>query len=743
SRTADIERIKGTIQNSRKAGPLKQQLEQLELLQQAKEEQKKELENLELEYKHSNEILTKLQNKSEEIEKDIANKELLLLKKEQLRIAVDISENLDIETARRDQSRKEVSRVKKEIARYQADLDVFKEQLQTLQNKMGDTDALVEAQQKARDTLEQAKILHGLAVEFEKEKRAVLVHQKTIETTVSELKTNQTDIEITKEEFVLLQKEIENEKNKTVAGSLAKTLKSGIACPVCGSLEHPSPAKEIEPVFSFEERRESLERRTLQLEKKHTELQKELITREANLRNAEERLQLLSLKNPNKSEIPSQIEAEENLQKAVRATQDAADTLNATRTAWREFESIRKNMSSLDASLVERNSYLNQVEKEESKADAAVKTALLRFKEAGLEPETDAEDALEICTAEILTLDAKITGHASILDDEKKRSSVLEGRIHSLGTFVSKKIQEIETASNEWVQACKTSGFTGKDEILLAALSNNEEEKREKECTAWTESCSAIAARILDIEAQKFEWIDIEPDIILSQISEAEKKLNQTDADLSSLITELSSLNSLISRKKMLETERAQRSLEAGRLQSLCDDLSGNNPAHISFDAWILGIYLEEITAYANTRLERMSEGRYSIQLNESYRKGKSLSGLELEIFDSWTGKARPSGTLSGGETFMTSISLALGLADSIQARAGGIQLDAVFIDEGFGSLDESSLERSISILDEIRGSRMVGIISHVGELRNRIPARIEVIKTGTGSSIKKEIFND
>jgi len=147
-------------------------------------------------------------------------------------------------------------------------------------------------------------------------------------------------------------------------------------------------------------------------------------------------------------------------------------------------------------------------------------------------------------------------------------------------------------------------------------------------------------------------------------------------------------------------------------------------------------MYLEEITAFANLRLERMSEGRYRIQLNGSYRRGNNLGGLELEIRDAHTGRTRPTATLSGGETFMASISLALGLADSIQSRSGGIQLDAVFIDEGFGSLDESSLERAISILDEIRGHRMVGIISHVGDLKNRIPNRIEIIKTATGSSI-------
>jgi exonuclease SbcC len=156
----------------------------------------------------------------------------------------------------------------------------------------------------------------------------------------------------------------------------------------------------------------------------------------------------------------------------------------------------------------------------------------------------------------------------------------------------------------------------------------------------------------------------------------------------------------------------------------------------MSFDAWILGSYLEEITAYANTRLERMSDGRYRIQVDEQFRKGNSLAGLDLEILDAYTGKTRPAGTLSGGETFMASISLALGLADSIQTRSGGIQLDAVFIDEGFGSLDETSLEKAIGILDEIRGHRMVGLISHVPELRSRIPGRIEIIKTQTGSRI-------
>jgi exonuclease SbcC len=111
-------------------------------------------------------------------------------------------------------------------------------------------------------------------------------------------------------------------------------------------------------------------------------------------------------------------------------------------------------------------------------------------------------------------------------------------------------------------------------------------------------------------------------------------------------------------------------------------------------------------------------------------------------VFDAHTGKTRPCATLSGGESFMASISLALGLADSIQNRSGGVRLDAVFIDEGFGSLDETSLDKALVILDELRDSRMVGIISHVGELRSRIPCRVEVEKTSAGSRIGGDCFD-
>ncbi|MDR0586812.1 MAG: AAA family ATPase [Treponema sp.] len=215
-----------------------------------------------------------------------------------------------------------------------------------------------------------------------------------------------------------------------------------------------------------------------------------------------------------------------------------------------------------------------------------------------------------------------------------------------------------------------------------------------------------------------------------------EAKLEEAAALRETAAGELAFLEREKERLDREEQRRKELAAAAERYSALYDDLSGKNPKKIPFDSWLLGLYLSEVAAYATKRLQRMSEGRYSLHLNPSGENAKAYSGLDLSVFDANTGKMRPCATLSGGESFLASISLALGLADSIQERAGGVRLDAVFVDEGFGSLDDETLTRALDILDELRETRMVGLISHVGEMRSRIPSRVEVIKTVSGSRI-------
>jgi len=172
--------------------------------------------------------------------------------------------------------------------------------------------------------------------------------------------------------------------------------------------------------------------------------------------------------------------------------------------------------------------------------------------------------------------------------------------------------------------------------------------------------------------------------------------------------------------------------------KTLSDVASGKTSTKISFQRYYLATMFKEVIEEANNRLEKMSGGRYRFKNKEDIGDRRRKAGLDLEILDEYTGTARPVETLSGGESFLASLSLALGLAAVVQNNSGGIKLDTIFIDEGFGTLDIETLDFAMKALIELQsGGRLVGIISHVEELKNQIPVRLEVFKTKTGSTAK------
>ncbi|MFZ2756796.1 MAG: SbcC/MukB-like Walker B domain-containing protein, partial [Atopobiaceae bacterium] len=162
----------------------------------------------------------------------------------------------------------------------------------------------------------------------------------------------------------------------------------------------------------------------------------------------------------------------------------------------------------------------------------------------------------------------------------------------------------------------------------------------------------------------------------------------------------------------------------------------GQGGSYVSFERYVMGFYFDQVLRCANLRLTHMTGGHFEL-LRRDDERGQARAGLGLDVLDHETGKRRPASTLSGGETFEASLSLALGLSDYAQQRAGGMHLDTVFIDEGFGSLDPEALERVIDVLAELAsGDCLVGIISHVAELEARVDNRIEVVRTPEGSRI-------
>ncbi len=179
-----------------------------------------------------------------------------------------------------------------------------------------------------------------------------------------------------------------------------------------------------------------------------------------------------------------------------------------------------------------------------------------------------------------------------------------------------------------------------------------------------------------------------------------------------------------------------ERAEEARRLADLAAG-QGANTLRMTLSSFVLAARLEEVAEAASQRLLTMTAGRYSLAHTDARRGGGGRSGLGLLALDAWTGHERDTSTLSGGETFLASLALALGLADVVTAEAAGVPIEALFVDEGFGSLDEDTLEEVMNVLDGLReGGRMVGIVSHVSELRQRIPAQVHVRKGRSGSTV-------
>ncbi len=176
------------------------------------------------------------------------------------------------------------------------------------------------------------------------------------------------------------------------------------------------------------------------------------------------------------------------------------------------------------------------------------------------------------------------------------------------------------------------------------------------------------------------------------------------------------------------------------RLVALADVVNGRgqNARRMSLRSYVLAARLAEVAVAASRRLQQMSQGRYSFVHSDAAGPRRTRGGLGLDVLDDYSGQIRPAKTLSGGESFLASLSLALGLADVVATETGGALLDTLFVDEGFGMLDADALDQVMDTLDELRaGGRVVGVVSHVEELRQRIPVRLRVRKARTGSTLE------
>jgi exonuclease SbcC len=680
-----------------------------------------------------------------------------------LRVARGIEEAVERDAAALAEAREALARAKKALDAATADATAQSAALDALAADLASRDARAERYTVASASVERLRRLSVLSMDLAGARDAARVHEAAVKSTDERLAENERDAAIALAEKADLEAARERARLGGEAALLASRLKPGEPCPVCGSTAHPAPARGAAEAFTENERIEAAERRVDSLRKKATELAAVRAAREADAKNARARATALIAdycalgpSTPGDpcilpDEVPSEDEAKRLLAEASRVLEEAAREHVAAQKAGKEAESLRAALAACER----RRAEAQEAHAARASEAAALRATHDRGKEqlraaCATRPEARprersrrrrhrrAAEALEACETRIRSLRRGDQCFRRAVPPRRAFPRRPRREARRTRTDPRRSVRARERGGLGLAESLRAAGFPSAAEARVALLAPDEATARERAVRAHDDETAATARSLSELEAALAEWSGPAAD-------EAERALAELGSREADTSRELEAANARLIASTPRRPNGTRSPPRGGTLARVGARRPARGRPHrreplkCPFDAWVLGMYLEEITAYANERLVRMSEGRYRIQLNDAYRRGNSLAGLDLEILDAYTGRARPAGTLSGGESFMASISLALGLADSIQARSGGVQLDAVFIDEGFGSLDEASLERAIAILDEIRGQRTVGIVSHVAELRSRIPNRLEVVKTGAGSAIRKE----
>ena len=424
-----------------------------------------------------------------------------------------------------------------------------------------------------------------------------------------------------------------------------------------------------------------------------------------------------AMHHPHPAEAAEELPDKENVDMAraqAEAAEQAADRAAKTEAAARQAEqeaAAAKAAAVSQVELVERQvppelrdpaaaaARRKALEAAASRYEAAVKTASARL-QALDGRQKSAEKERELTAARVASL----------------RTQYAEGQKALLARAQAEGFPDIAAFEPYFKRAAEEKTLRADLEAYHASVE------------AEAEKAAAERAAIAGAEKPDMDTWDRAREAKTARTKEALAGKTRAEGELARLQDAQRQAEALLAAEK--ETDRQYQL--AGRLAILFrGDANG-----VNLERFVLGALLDDVLLKANLRLKTMSGGRYQLARRQERDDRRKKSGLDLDVFDSYTGQARPANTLSGGETFLASLSLALGLADVVQEYAGGIRLDAIFIDEGFGTLDAESLDLALRTLTALQGTdRLVGIISHVAELAERIPAQLRISRTDCGST--------
>lgn len=461
---------------------------------------------------------------------------------------------------------------------------------------------------------------------------------------------------------------------RSQAGILASTLRPGEPCPVCGAKEHPAPAHVSEEVVNESE----MKRQRSSVETMRSEREKKSSDfRALSAEIATQRTRLL----------------DDIIQFLPQVAGDTTLKWDTT-VAWFEatFPEIQHNVKEWTARLDAARRALETQQRDWDATTVASTQAVMEQTKAvalGTERAERAREWGERRETAHAAYTAALMAHGFQDEDDFKSASMTADALES----AARAVRDDETAGQNL---------------------QRDQERLERETAGHTKPDLDALTLGLKQSDETTAALSAERDSVKSDLEQHSARLRE--------------LQDLAPKLRELETRYAT-------VKELAEIDAANNK--LDFETHIQQVFFQRVVATANQRLQVMSQRRYTLQIEEESVDGRKGYGLGLDVLDSYTGKRRAVGSLSGGESFMASLALALGFSDVVQQHAGGIRLEAMFIDEGFGSLDADVLDLAVRVLSDMAGgSRVIGIISHIAELRQRIDKQVRIQKTPHGSKI-------
>ena len=531
---------------------------------------------------------------------------------------------------------------------------------------------------------------------------------------------------------------------------LSMDLLPGEPCPVCGSKEHPNPAQHAELTT------DNLGQLQVALETQETRIKQLELIREQ----AEAQYEV---------GIKTFDQLQEDRSAAQKAQEEQINTLQATFADYYQLE-VGADLSELVIFLRERQKETDErlAEINESKQTLLDLKAEIDNNQA---KKLESETSLNVVKGELQTLE----GRLSSIEEQTKEWQLptleahiveLQGKIDEYHTHLQAHQALVKELEQQHIRLQENHKLLAKQQQETAENLQKFQTSLQQQLTEADLALEQLVAAPVDLSRLEQEITEFDQQLLLlkdrqSRLAEVIKDQEKPELDeLQTLVTsceaevtqfqqqhyakesQLQQQRTLIEKIEGLQAQSKEQLDELNQMLQLYQTMNGDNPQKISLERYVLQWYLAEVLQCANQQLNQLTKGRYRFELKQETGRSKGNTGLEINVYDDNAGATRSSHTLSGGESFIAALSLALGLAEVIQSQAGGVAIEALFIDEGFGSLDEEALEMAMEALESIENAgRMIGIISHVRELKERIPQQIIVETSGTGrSSIRYQL---